>query len=183
MSRLAPLVTCALGALVLSAIPAAAQAPATQPPPPPSATPNDYAAPGNWLCRPGHRGDACDVVLETTVVTASGKTSVEPFVPAKVPAVDCFYVYPTVSRDPGIVAAMKVTAEERRVVALQFARFAQVCRPFAPLYRQFTLTALVGRMSGKPLPAAGIDPKTRIAMSSTRGTTTSRTKTAAAGSC
>jgi hypothetical protein len=41
----------------------------------------------------------------------------------------------------------------------QFARFAQVCRPFAPLYRQFTLTGLIAQRSGKPLPSDGIDPK------------------------
>src|SRR5262249_1904058 len=69
----------------------------------------------------------------------------------KAPAIDCFYVYPTVSRDPGSVATMKVAPEELGVVAAQFARFAQVCRPFAPLYRQLTLTALIARMSGKPL--------------------------------
>ncbi|HEX3757556.1 MAG TPA: DUF3089 domain-containing protein [Kofleriaceae bacterium] len=119
---------------------------------------NDYAKPENWLCLPGHNA-ACDVKLDTTVITASGGTTVEKFAAAKAPAIDCFYVYPTVSRDPGVLATMNAEPEELMVVAHQFARFAQVCRPFAPLYRQFTLTALVARMSGKPLPAAGMDPK------------------------
>ena len=137
--------------------PAAAAAP-PEPPAPRPATPNDYSAPASWLCLPGHKG-ACDVDQDTTVVSASGTTKVEKFAPAKAPAIDCFYVYPTVSRDPGVVATMNVAPEELRVVAQQFARFAQVCRPFAPLYRQITLTALIARMSGNPLPAGDVDPK------------------------
>jgi hypothetical protein len=119
--------------------------------------PNDYARADNWLCLPGHNA-ACDVNEDATVIAASGATTVEKFAPAKAPPIDCFYVYPTVSRDPGLVATMKAQAAELGVVAAQFARFAQVCRPFAPLYRQFTLTALVARMSGKPL-AGTVDPK------------------------
>lgn len=107
---------------------------------------------------PGHNA-ACEANLETTVVAPNGATTTEKFAPAKAPPIDCFYVYPTVSRDPGVVAAMKATADELGVVAHQFARFGQVCRPFAPLYRQFTLTALVARMGGKPMDMTGIDPK------------------------
>jgi len=33
--------------------------------------PNDYGAPGSWLCRPGLKG-ACDVDLTTTIVAANG---------------------------------------------------------------------------------------------------------------
>ncbi|HEY6176488.1 MAG TPA: DUF3089 domain-containing protein, partial [Kofleriaceae bacterium] len=120
---------------------------------------NDYAQPENWLCMPGHNA-ACDVPLDTTVIAGNGATKVEKFARARAPSIDCFYVYPTVSRDPGILATMQAEPEELSVVAQQFARFAQVCRPFAPLYRQFTLTALLARMSGKPLDATGIDPRT-----------------------
>jgi len=126
---------------------------------PPPATPNDYAKPENWLCLPGHNA-ACDVPLDTTVIAAGGATKLEKFAAAKAPAIDCFYVYPTVSRDPGVLATMQAEPEELAVVAQQFARFSQVCRPFAPLYRQFTLTALIARMSGQPLAMEGIDPKT-----------------------
>jgi hypothetical protein len=136
----------------------APSAPPVQPAAPALAPHNDYAKAENWLCLPGHNA-ACDVNLDTTVIAASGATTVEKFAAAKAPAIDCFYVYPTVSRDPGVVATMQAKPEELAVVMHQFARFAQVCRPFAPLYRQFTLTALVARMSGKPLPSEGIDPK------------------------
>jgi hypothetical protein len=133
-------------------------APAAQAAPAAPAPRNDYAKAENWLCVPGHNA-ACEVNLDTTVIAASGALTAEKFAAAKAPAIDCFYVYPTVSRDPGVVATMEAKAEELGVVAAQFARFAQVCRPFAPLYRQFTLTALVARMSGKPLPSDGVDPK------------------------
>ncbi|MBV9332007.1 MAG: DUF3089 domain-containing protein [Alphaproteobacteria bacterium] len=137
------------------------------PPPPPAAVPapqpapmpaNDYANPANWLCLPGVAG-ACDADEDTTVITARGKTRIERFVRAKDPKVDCFYVYPTVSRDPGVVSDMIPGPEEKDVVAQQFARFGAVCRTFAPMYRQFTLTALIARMSGQKLPDAGVDPK------------------------
>jgi len=140
--------------------PAAAPAPAPAPAPPAApepAPPNDYAQADNWLCLPGHNA-ACEAALDATVIAASGATTIEKFAPAKAPPIDCFYVYPTVSRDPGIVATMTAAPEELAVVAQQFARFSGVCRPFAPLYRQFTLTALIARMSGRPLPGA-VDPK------------------------
>ena len=124
-----------------------------------AAMPNDYSNADNWLCLPGKKNSACDVNLDTTVVAADGSTALEKFEPAKDPKIDCFYVYPTVSRDPGIVSTMKAGSEELSVVAVQFARFASVCRQFAPLYRQFTLTALAARMTGKPMNAVGIDPK------------------------
>jgi hypothetical protein len=132
-------------------------APATPPAPKP-ATPNDYAQPASWLCLPGHKG-ACDVDQDATIIAANGTMKREKFARAKAPAIDCFYVYPTVSRDPGIVSTMKVAPEELRVIAVQFARFGQVCRQFAPLYRQFTLTALRARMSGQPMPAGDVDPR------------------------
>jgi hypothetical protein len=66
----------------------------------------------------------------------------EEFRPASKPKIDCFYVYPTVSLDPGVTSDVNPGAEERRVVAAQFARFGSVCRTFAPMYRQVTATAL-----------------------------------------
>ena len=41
------------------------------------------------------------------------------------------------------------------MVRTQFARFGSVCRLYAPLYRQVTLTALRDRMAGKPTQADG----------------------------
>ena len=102
----------------------------------------DYAKPELWLCRPDLADDRCKVKLDATVITADGRTRIERFAPAKAPTVDCFYVYPTVSRDPTWQADFTPDRMEWDVVRLQFARFGQVCRTFAPLYRQRTLTAL-----------------------------------------
>src|SRR5262245_61374712 len=67
-----------------------------------TAAANDYSADASWLCRPG-RQDACAVDLSTTVVGADGSLTVERFAPDPDPPIDCFYVYPTVSLDPGPV--------------------------------------------------------------------------------
>jgi hypothetical protein len=110
--------------------------------------PNDYGDKANWLCWPGAT-DACKTDLAATVIKADGSTTIEPYVADPHPPIDCFYVYPTVSNDPGLLSTMKVEAEEVRVVAQQFARFGAACRLYAPMYRQFTLTALRAAMTGK----------------------------------
>jgi hypothetical protein len=113
---------------------------------------NDHSKAENWLCRPGAQ-DACAVDLTATVITEDGRLTPEKFAAATNPPIDCFYVYPTVSLDPGGNSDMSPGPEERNVIRAQFARFASQCRPFAPLYRQFTLTALRAGMAGKPLTA------------------------------
>ena len=112
---------------------------------------NDYSRADNWLCLPGHE-DACSANQDATVVKANGTLKPEKFRAAKNPPVDCFYIYPTVSRDPGVFSDMLPGTEEMGVIAQQFARFASVCKTYAPLYRQFTLTALVARQTGHALP-------------------------------
>ncbi len=132
----------------------------TAPPPAPMAA-NNYADHANWLCWPGATPNACHTDLSTTIVRFDGGLELEPFKADPKPTIDCFYVYPTVSTDPGILATMKVEREETTVITQQFARFGASCRTFAPLYRQFTLTALVAAMQGKPLPGStGTRPTT-----------------------
>ena len=116
----------------------------------------DYASPANWVCWPGATPNACDIDLTTTVVGADGSMTVEPFKADPGAPIDCFYVYPTVSTDPGVLANLAVERAEQQVVKQQFARFAASCRLYAPVYRQFTLTALVARMSGKPMPGGAM---------------------------
>src|SRR5271168_289228 len=124
--------------------------PAQEPAKPPTAK-NDYSNGENWLCRPG-RKDACTVDLSTTVISASGKLTLESWAADPSPAIDCFYIYPTVSNDPGGNSDMIPGPEEKGVVRSQFARFASKCRPYAPLYRQATLTALRAAAIGQPIP-------------------------------
>lgn len=117
---------------------------------------NDYAKAGSWLCLPGQE-DACATDEDATIVKANGTLTPEKFKPAKDAPIDCFYVYPTVSFDPGVNSDMLPGREEIGVIAQQFARFGGVCKTYAPLYRQFTLTALVARQTGKPI-AMPADP-------------------------
>lgn len=126
--------------------PAAEPAPAA-----PAAQPNDYSKPETWLCRPGQK-DSCAVDLSTTIVAPNGKFKKESFKAARNAPVDCFYVYPTVSLDPGGNSDMTAGPEEHGVILQQFARFSSVCRVYAPLYRQVTLTALRSIIGGKPMP-------------------------------
>jgi hypothetical protein len=122
----------------------------------PSAAP-DYSKDSTWLCLPG-RGDVCSTPLATTALNPNGYGSVGKTSVAKDPPIDCFYVYPTVSRDQGMNSDMSPGPEEQGTAQSQFARFASVCRPFAPIYRQMTVAAIVAFTAGgdiqKPLALA-----------------------------
>ncbi|MEO7634775.1 MAG: DUF3089 domain-containing protein [Sphingomicrobium sp.] len=139
----------------LLAAPAAGQAPAR------SATP-DYAADRNWLCLPG-RADVCSTPLATTALNpggygATGRTSI-----AAAPPVDCFYVYPTVSSDEGLNSDLNAGRDERLAAETQFARFASVCRPFAPVYRQMTVASIAVYATGGDVSRAGAIAYTDVA--------------------
>ncbi|PXA82479.1 lysophospholipase [Caulobacter sp. D4A] len=112
---------------------------------------NDYTQDAAWLCRPG-RQDACAQDQTTTVVAADGSTKVEPFKADPKAPIDCFYVYPTVSTDPGGNSDMTIDPAETTVAEQQAARFGQACRVFAPMYRQVTLAALRQVMRGQASP-------------------------------
>jgi hypothetical protein len=118
-----------------------------QPAPAGPATPNDYAKDENWLCRPG-RADACAADQTATVIQADGDQPRDlqgrPAAP-----IDCFYVYPTVSSDPGGNSDMTPDLPEKAVADQQFARFGQVCKLYAPSYRQVTIAALRKVMMGQ----------------------------------
>jgi hypothetical protein len=144
----AALTTVALAAL---AAPAAAQAP----PPTPEAP--DYASAASWLCLPG-RADPCGRPLGTAALNPNGYGSVGEVRPAQDPPIDCFYVYPTVSRDPTDNSDLTPGAEERAAAMVQFGRFGTLCRTYAPMYRQTTLTALARSLgSGERRPPASFE--------------------------
>ena len=130
--------------LALTLVFAAATA-AGQTPPAPSAP--DYGDQSAWLCVPG-RADACAAPLATAALNANGYGSNGQVTPAAAPAIDCFYVYPTISRDPAMNSDLVVGPEEQAVAAIQFARFASICRPFAPIYRQATLASIPAVATG-----------------------------------
>jgi hypothetical protein len=96
-----------------------------------------------WLCRPGLHPNPCAVGLSTTVMTPTlHRRALEHPAVAKHPAIDCFYVYPTVSDQKTTLANLHIDPEERSIARYQVARYSQYCRVFAPMYRQVTLAAL-----------------------------------------
>ena len=111
-----------------------------------AAAPADYRNEANWLCRPG-RQDACSPDPVRTVVGPDGAMRAEQVTRARRPRADCFYVYPTASRDLTPNSDLIPGIEEEGQAASQFAAFASVCRTFAPVYRQVTLTALHAAMT------------------------------------
>jgi hypothetical protein len=134
---------------VIGCVGLASAASAQQAQQPASVAAPDYAQDSAWLCLPG-RADPCGTPLPTTALNANGYGSVGRSSVAANPAVDCFYVYPTVSRDAGMNSDLAAgPAEEIGATTVQFARFAEVCRTFAPLYRSVTLTALPRALRGE----------------------------------
>jgi hypothetical protein len=95
-----------------------------------------------WLCRPGIADDPCTSVLTSTVLPASGPMTVQKASAAADPPIDCFYVYPTVSTQPGVTANLHIDAAETSVARAQASRFSQVCKVYAPMYPQITLLGL-----------------------------------------
>jgi hypothetical protein len=98
-----------------------------------------------WLCLPGRAANPCTTSLATTVIGANGSKTVEhPKRPAN-PPIDCFYVYPTVSDQPTGNADLSIGFPQILVAETQAAQFSQVCKVYAPVYRQITNDGLVNR--------------------------------------
>jgi hypothetical protein len=98
-----------------------------------------------WLCKPGLPANPCAGRLDTASFAPPGAP---PDVRAprarRRPAIDCFYVYPTVSDQPAPAATLRIDPEERSIARFQAARFSRTCRVFAPMYRQLTVHGLAG---------------------------------------
>lgn len=115
----------------------------------------DYRGDQRWLCLPG-RLDTCSTPLRTVAVNPSGYGANGRSIVAANPPVDCFYLYPTVSNDSGLNSDLTAGPEERAMVQAQFARFASVCRPFVPVYRQMTVASVAAYAIGGDIKAAGM---------------------------
>jgi len=150
MVGLAGLVTAACSAAT-SAGPGAPAA--TGAPPgstPPAAVSRTDAAGTVWLCRPGLADDPCAGNLAATAVGADGSTVLRPSETGSTSGFDCFYVYPTVSTQITDNADLTVQATETGVAVEQAARFSQVCRVWAPMYRQRTAVSLAKGFGNDP---------------------------------
>ena len=125
--------------LLAAALLAAAQAGAAPAAP-------DYSKGPSWLCLPG-RVDTCSTPLRTTALNPNGYGSTGQSPVVKNPGIDCFYVYPTISRDRGANSDLAAD-DEVAAVEVQFARFAGTCRTFAPLYRSMTVGLIAAVAAG-----------------------------------
>src|SRR4051794_16584798 len=94
-----------------------------------------------WLCRPGLDDNPCEASRTATAVAADGARTVQRS-PADKRPIDCFYVYPTVSPQQTLNATRTVDSALRGVAAIQASRFSSVCRVWAPVYRQITVSGL-----------------------------------------
>jgi pimeloyl-ACP methyl ester carboxylesterase len=99
-----------------------------------------------WLCAPGVTGDPCRPQLTTDryqgFATPAGRTTAKA---ARDRGVACFYVYPTVSDQTTRLATKRIDPELRSIALYQAARYSQLCRVYAPVYRQATVSALFAR--------------------------------------
>ena len=116
-----------------------------------------------WLCRPGAAANPCESSLVSTAVLPDGSHRAEA-APAPVnTGLDCFYVYPTVSRETTANADLRIQPAETDVAIAQAARFSTVCRVWAPMYRQRTVSDLFNLAHGAP-----DSPQNALALASVR---------------
>jgi hypothetical protein len=130
-----------LGLVALLAVTAAGCGGAAKRPTVPSASGD--TSPTVWLCKPGAAGDPCLTDETTTIVSGNGSRQVEKAQPATASRFDCFYVYPTVSLQKAPNANLKIQPPETATAVEQASRFSQVCRVWAPMYRQQTVAGLL----------------------------------------
>ena len=73
----------------------------------------------------------------------NGTSTIQGAAPAKNPPIDCFYVYPTVSTEQTDNSNLTVQHSEVAAAIAQASRFSEVCRVWAPMYRQRTEVSLL----------------------------------------
>jgi len=98
-----------------------------------------------WLCKPDKPQDPCLTSLNSTAIGPDGTKHVANAAPATDPKIDCFYVYPTVSEQTTTNANLTIDPAEVGVAIAQAARYSQVCRVYAPMYRQGTIASIASR--------------------------------------
>lgn len=100
-----------------------------------------------WLCTPDLTSDPCDLPTDTTDLL-TGEVQPPKADSATDKPVDCFYLYPTVSNQVALNADPAASPEVQSIARFQAARFSDVCRVFAPVYRQVPLLGLPAALAG-----------------------------------
>jgi hypothetical protein len=97
-----------------------------------------------WLCKPGLAKNPCVTGPSLAELSPTGQVTgtVSPNIAAG-RAVDCFYVYPTVSDQKTPQATLRIDPEERSIARYQAAYYSSTCLMYAPMYRQITLQGLL----------------------------------------
>ncbi len=98
---------------------------------------------GLWHCHPDLAEDVCSGGFEATRVDPDGSLHTVPFTPVADPAIDCFYVYPTVdySGTPGNRPFDEPNPLEPITIRFQVGRFGELCDLYVPRYRQATIAS------------------------------------------
>jgi hypothetical protein len=97
----------------------------------------------DWLCRPGLTDNPCTGPLTASVLAPDESVLRIERTPLPGPhAIDCFYVYPTVSSQPTVNADLATDPEQIAIAQQQAQRFKERCRIFAPIYRQLTIAGI-----------------------------------------
>jgi hypothetical protein len=111
--------------------------------------PLDYSDNALWMCRPDNDPNECHRNLDATELKPDGTRALVKHVPLEKPAIDCFYVYPTVLLTGAAQMTDFTPAGVEAVLdplLSQGAPFSSVCEVYAPLYRQ------TGLSGGRPVP-------------------------------
>jgi hypothetical protein len=103
-----------------------------------------------WLCRPGLADNPCNFPQQATVVPARGPRSEQNGSASTTSTFDCFYVYPTVSKQRSANANLNIQAGEVGAAIAQASRFSAVCQVWAPMYTQRTGTSLAKGLGAAP---------------------------------
>ena len=89
----------------------------------PSGEPHQKLLLPDWLCRPdGGSLNECARNINSTEIKADNSQAAVAETTATTSTFDCFYVYPTISNDPGGNSDMTAGPEEMGAVQQQFAR-------------------------------------------------------------
>lgn len=108
-----------------------------------AAAPSAGAKTFAWLCKPGLKANPCGGSLSASVVGKSGKVlRIDHTTVPRKHAIDCFYVYPTVSSQPTTNADLNIDPEQIAIAKYQASRFSQDCTIYAPVYRQLTIAGI-----------------------------------------
>jgi hypothetical protein len=100
----------------------------------------DYTADASWVCKPGVDA-TCDAPTDVYDVLPDNSIAKSTSEVAEDPQIDCFYVYPTVDLglSNGIHADLTDLTDQTATTFAQAARLHEVCKVWAPAYRQVKL--------------------------------------------